>query len=396
MKSIIFFLFCVHLINCDNYYRSQRVQTSYNPQTDLEWSGYSYNIDDGKCAGQKLVDEDVRKEADQYAYKKTSFTWTGRGMFHITCVRVLNHMTRDSNAAETRISDGGVGQGQVRVEMRSKLSQPTDFHIEIWGEETRPQASNMAVMTSLPNSVMYINGKMYCAGSGIGRATCQLLAKEGATVLAADKILSSAEETVKLLPQDQKHLSVQLSVENKENVKEALENAIKIYSKPPSIIVNAAGITRDNFLGKLSEEDFMEVIDVNLKGTFLIVQHFANALVKHQVGKASIINIGSIVAKYGNMGQANYCASKAGVDLLTKVASKEYAKMGIRVNTVLPGMISTPMTLAVPEKVKDKFLAMIPLGRFGQPEEVAEVILFLASDKSSYINGASIEVTGGF
>lgn len=246
---------------------------------------------------------------------------------------------------------------------------------------------------SLQGRIAFVTG----AGSGIGKAVCQLLAREGVTISAADKNAQLVAKMVELLPKTPSpHISIPLSVENKESVENALETVLKTYSKPPTIIVNAAGITRDNFISKLSEEDFMEVLDVNLKGTYLVLKAFANSLVENKVNSASIINIGSIVAKYGNIGQANYCASKAGVELLTKIASKEYGKFGIRVNTVLPGFIKTPMTDAVPEKLKTKFVSLIPVGRFGQPEEVAEVIAFLASDKSSYINGTSIEVTGGF
>lgn len=216
--------------------------------------------------------------------------------------------------------------------------------------------------------------------------------------MAADKNLQGAQETVGLLSKtsDQNHLSIPVSVQDSKNVKQNLDTVLKTFSKAPSIIVNAAGITRDNFLSKVSEADFDEVIDVNLKGTFLVIQTFANAMVEHKIPNGSIVNIGSIVGKYGNIGQTNYAASKAGVAIMTKVASKEFGKFGIRVNTVLPGMILTPMLSAVPDKVKEKFIAQIPLGRFGKPEEVAEVILFLASDKSLYVNGASIEVTGGF
>ncbi|KAL1505743.1 hypothetical protein ABEB36_005236 [Hypothenemus hampei] len=245
---------------------------------------------------------------------------------------------------------------------------------------------------SLQGRLAFITG----AGSGIGRATCQCLAREGATIVAADQNFPKVQETLKLLNPQEKHSAMSLSVENKHNIQEVLNNIIKTYLKPPSIVVNAAGITRDNFLQKLSDADFAQVLDVNLKGTFFVLQTFANSLVEHKINEASIINIGSIVAKFGNIGQANYCASKAGVEAMTKVAAKEYGSLGIRVNTIIPGMIVTPMTAAVPEKVMNKFKAMIPLGRFGLPEEVAEVITFLASTKSSYINGASIEVTGGF
>lgn len=126
------------------------------------------------------------------------------------------------------------------------------------------------------------------------------------------------------------------------------------------------------------------------------MQSFANALVEREIAGGSIINIGSIVGKYGNIGQANYTASKAGVDTLTKTASKEFGRFGIRVNCVLPGFVETPLTENVPDKVKDIMKMLCALRRFGKPEEIAEVISFLASNKSSYVNGASIEVTGGF
>lgn len=125
------------------------------------------------------------------------------------------------------------------------------------------------------------------------------------------------------------------------------------------------------------------------------MQNCANALVERNLTNGTIINIGSIVGKIGNMGQVNYTASKAGVEAMTKTASKEFGKFGIRVNCILPGFINTPMTDSVPQKVKDIMMMQCPLRRFGDPDEVAEVIAFLASDKSSYITGASIEVTGG-
>lgn len=126
------------------------------------------------------------------------------------------------------------------------------------------------------------------------------------------------------------------------------------------------------------------------------MQEFANAIVERNLSNSSIINLGSIIGKIGNIGQVNYAASKAGVEAMTKTAAKEFGKFGIRTNCILPGFIDTPMTETVPQKVKDIMMMQCPLRRFGRPEEVAEVILFLASDRSSYINGASIEVTGGF
>lgn len=166
----------------------------------------------------------------------------------------------------------------------------------------------------------------------------------------------------------------------------------------PTIIVNAAGITRDAFLLKMREEDFDDVIRVNLKGTYLVNQIFCQRLLAQKPTelKASIINIASIVGKYGNAGQCNYTASKAGVEAMTKTMAKELGRMGVRTNTVLPGFIQTAMTDKIPEKIKERLLSMVPMGRMGAVDEIAQVCLFLASHQmSSYVNGASIEVTGG-
>jgi len=166
----------------------------------------------------------------------------------------------------------------------------------------------------------------------------------------------------------------------------------------PTIIVNAAGITRDALLLKMRDEDFDDVIRVNLKGTYLINQIFCQRLLAQKPIdlKASIVNISSIVAKYGNVGQCNYSASKAGVEAMTKSMAKELGRVGIRVNCILPGFIQTPMTDKIPDKIKEKLLMNIAMGRMGTVDEIAQVCLFLASNKmSSYVNGTSIDVTGG-
>ncbi|XP_042308170.1 (3R)-3-hydroxyacyl-CoA dehydrogenase [Sceloporus undulatus] len=154
--------------------------------------------------------------------------------------------------------------------------------------------------------------------------------------------------------------------------------------------VNCAGITMDEFLLKQTEEAFDAVLRVNLKGTFLVTQAVARALVESgNASGGSIINMGSIVGKVGNLGQVNYAASKAGVEAISKTAAKELARYGIRCNTVLPGFIRSPMTDKVPQKVLDKFAGMVPLGRLGDPEDVADVCAFLASEDSCYITGAA-------
>lgn len=233
------------------------------------------------------------------------------------------------------------------------------------------------------------------AGSGIGREVCRILTKQGAKVIAADRDLKSAQETVASL-NDSKHLALNVDVSDESSIKEAFTTAVKKYSVPPTIIVNSAGITRDQFILKLTQDDFDQALNVNLKGTFLTIQTAVKEMIKANLStNSSIINLSSIIGKIGNMGQANYAASKAGVIAITKTACLEFGQLGIRVNAVLPGFIDTPMTRTVPDNVKGMFVKRVALRRMGKPEEVAEVIAFLASSKSSYINGASIEVTGG-
>ncbi|KAI4503115.1 hypothetical protein M0802_002159 [Mischocyttarus mexicanus] len=233
------------------------------------------------------------------------------------------------------------------------------------------------------------------AGSGIGRETCRILAREGAKVIAVDQNLKMAEDTVKIL-NGVDHIALKVNVTDLHNVQEAFKQTVKRYSTSPTIIVNSAGITRENFILNLSEAEFDEVINVNLKGTFLVMQTAVKSMIEtEQTEGSSIINIASIVGKVGNIGQGNYSASKAGVEGLTRTACLEFAKLGIRVNAILPGLIETAMTDTIPEKVKAMFIEKIPFKRMGKPNEIAEVITFLASSKSSYISGASIEVTGG-
>ncbi|XP_011214401.1 estradiol 17-beta-dehydrogenase 8 [Bactrocera dorsalis] len=232
------------------------------------------------------------------------------------------------------------------------------------------------------------------AGSGIGRATCRVLARDGARVIAADRNLRAAEQTAKDIGIDHV-VALELDVASLESVTKAVAASIAQFKQPPSIVVNSAGITRDGYLLKLTEKDYDDVYKVNLKGTFLMAQQFARAMIEHHVRNGSIINISSIVARISNPGQANYAATKAGVISLTEIAAKEFGKFGIRVNAILPGFINTPMVEVVPDKVKEDVLRRCPMGRLGRPEEIAEVIAFLASEKASYVNGSAIEVTGG-
>merc|ERR1712142_552829 len=230
-------------------------------------------------------------------------------------------------------------------------------------------------------------------GRGIGRAVCQILARDNAKVVVTDLNMDSCRETLGSLREDD-HFAVTSDVSQASSVNDCFKQVLDKYKRAPDIIVNSAGITKDGFMLRMKEEDFEKVIDVNLKGTFLVTQAAAS-LMKEQQLPGSIVNIASIVGKTGNIGQANYTASKAGVIGFTKTAAKELGRFGIRVNVILPGFIKTPMTDVVPDKVKAMSLARIALGVHGEPEELAEVAAFLASRKASHMTGAVVEVTGG-
>nr|AHE80140.1 17beta-hydroxysteroid dehydrogenase 8 [Azumapecten farreri] len=232
------------------------------------------------------------------------------------------------------------------------------------------------------------------AGSGIGKAVCQVFAKEGATVAVVDLHADTANSTLETLPKGD-HQAFGADVSCSASVNDLIGQLKDKFSAVPTVTVNSAGITRDKLMLKMSEEDFDEVIGVNLKGTYLVNQAVSRALVESKAKGGSIINISSISGKVGNVGQTNYAASKAGVVGLTKTVAKEMGRFGIRVNAILPGFIETPMTDKVPDHLIQMTKMLIPLSRLGKPEEIANACLFLASDHSSYVTGTTLEVAGG-
>ena len=229
---------------------------------------------------------------------------------------------------------------------------------------------------------------------GIGRAICIKLTSLGANVVTCYASSSTAaDETVKLCQEyGVTAVAVKADISVKEDVDNLLAEAQKITGTI-EILVNNAGITRDKLVISMKDEDFDDVINTNLKGTFYAMRAASKLMMNKRYGR--IVNISSVVGIYGNAGQINYSASKAGVIGMTKSLAKELGGRGITCNAVAPGFISTDMTAVLPEDTKQKLAANISLKRLGEPEDVANVVAFLASDYSSYVTGQVIEVSGG-
>ncbi|KAH9497776.1 hypothetical protein DERF_013736, partial [Dermatophagoides farinae] len=215
-------------------------------------------------------------------------------------------------------------------------------------------------------------------GSGIGRAVCKLLAKENASVIVADRNVKSAQETITSMNGGQ-HVAVEVDVAKLDSIKSMFESVNKTYGSDEvvTLLVNSAGITKDGWMIDMKPEDFDQVLDVSLKGTFYTTQIACKTMIdKKKNDGGSIVNFTSVSAKIGNMGQVNYVAAKAGVEGLTRTVARE--------------MVET-----VPEHIMQGMLLLTPLGRMGKPEEVADAIKFLLSKESSYITGAMLQISGG-
>ena len=232
------------------------------------------------------------------------------------------------------------------------------------------------------------------ASRGIGRAIALCLAAEGARVAInyAGNVKAAEEVKAAIEAAGGTAILCQADIADSAAVEAMIADVVKEFGAI-DILVNNAGITRDTLLMRMKDEDFAKVLNTNLKGVFYCTKAISKLMMKKRSGR--IVNMASVVGLVGNAGQTNYAAAKAGVIGFSKSAAKELASRGITVNVVAPGFIGTDMTAGLPESVKEKMLTDIPLGRMGEPEDVANAVLFLASDQASYITGQVVNVDGG-
>jgi 3-oxoacyl-[acyl-carrier protein] reductase len=244
-------------------------------------------------------------------------------------------------------------------------------------------------MKRLDGKISLITG----AAQGIGLATALKFAQEGATVIVCDVQPAAVDHALRRCEAlGTRAMGCTMDVTQRDQVDDVVDRVLKAFGRI-DVLVNNAGITQDARLQKMTLEQFDRVIDVNLRGVFHCTQAVADSMTAQ--GSGVILNASSVVGIYGNFGQTNYAASKFGVIGFTKTWSRELGPKGIRVNAVAPGFIATPILGTIPEKVISDMEQRVPLRRLGQPEEIANVYAFLASDEASYINGAVIEVSGG-
>ncbi len=244
-------------------------------------------------------------------------------------------------------------------------------------------------MKRMENKVALVTG----SARGIGRAICQRLAEEGAAIAVVDLVLETAEKTAQEFRDAGFNArAYAANVAKGEDAKATVAQVVEDFGHL-DILVNNAGITKDNLMLRMSEAEWDAVMAVNLKGTFNFTQAAVRPMMKQRSGK--IVNLASVVGKMGNVGQANYSASKAGVIALTKTTAKEFASRNIQCNAVAPGFVMTDMTAALPDNVREMFLKVIPAGRAGLPQDIANVVAFLASGDADYVTGQVINIDGG-
>jgi 3-oxoacyl-[acyl-carrier protein] reductase len=247
----------------------------------------------------------------------------------------------------------------------------------------------MVYMKGIEGTTAIVTG----GGRGIGREICLALARSGADSAVLDVDMGGAAETVSLVEETGRAaLAVRCDVSDAEDVQRCVREVLE-WREQVHILVNNAGITRDNLLLRMSQEEWDLVLRINLTGTFNMTRAVAKHMFKKRTGR--IVNIASVIGQMGNAGQGNYAASKAGIIGFTKSAAKELAPRGVTVNAIAPGFIDTPMTAVLPEEVQEQMRRMIPLGRFGSGGDVADVVLFLVSDLGSYVTGQVINCDGG-
>ena len=228
------------------------------------------------------------------------------------------------------------------------------------------------------------------ASGGIGNSIVKILNESGANILASGTRIEKLEELKKYF---EKIKILKFDISKSDKIEEFIENATKELGGSLDCIVNNAGITQDNLAIRMNIDEWKKVIDINLTSTFLMSKFAIKKMLKNKSGK--IVNITSVVGHMGNLGQANYTASKAGIVAMSKSLAIEYAKKNINVNCISPGFIKTAMTDKIDEKFKETIISKIPSARLGEPDDIANAVGFLCSDQSSYINGETLHVNGG-
>jgi len=231
------------------------------------------------------------------------------------------------------------------------------------------------------------------ASRGIGRSIAEYMAERGASIIAVSRNAADTEDLVQQIKVGGGDaVSVAADVSSAADIDAVLKVAMDTFGRV-DVLVNNAGITRDALLPRLKEEHWDEVMNINLKGAFLCTRAFSRVMAKQRYGR--IVNISSVVGQMGNAGQANYCASKAGLVGMTRSNALELGRRNVTVNAIAPGFIETDMTAELSDKVRESMLAQIPLGTFGKPEDVAASVAFLASEAAGYITGHELSVNGG-